>query len=63
MRENFGLREEFNFHPLIEVIIKARGYRLLILPFFLASAVIPSGAAYHRGRRFDRLVDFSIILI
>ena len=35
MREHFGLRGTFHCYPLLEVCIKAREYRFLMLPYFL----------------------------
>ena len=55
MRKHFGMSKAFNGYPLIEVLIKAIGYRLSMVPFFLA-------LAYHWGRRFNRLVAFSSFL-
>ena len=40
MREHFVLREAFHGYPLIEVLIKARGYRLSMVYFALASVSV-----------------------
>ena len=56
MREHFVLREAFHGYPLIEVRIMARGYRLSMVPFVLASVSV-----YRQGRHIDgRVVGVSL---
>ena len=40
VREYFGPKEAFRGYPLIEVIILAIGYRLLVIPFVLSSVSV-----------------------
>ena len=50
----FVLRGSFHGYPLKEVIIKARGYRMFMVPFFLV-------LAYCQGWRFNHLVSFWVL--
>ena len=58
MKEHFGLREAFHGYPLIQFLIKARIYRLSMMPLTLCQCrcifggVVSSGAAFRASGNF-----------
>ena len=55
MREHFGTRKEFHDYPLIEVLIKERGYILSMMPLVLVLVSV-----YRRGQR---IVGVGVLII